>query len=157
FPFALVALDVAVNLDEISRAGTGVQAIHILSDEREAFDRSLERGERIVPRVRFRSRHELAPPRVPLPHGVRIAREGFWRGEIFRTEARPQSGECIAESRNAGLGRDPGAGENGDTARSGEERARPREGLHGIRLDFASLCARPSADLSPSSASRPPQ
>src|SRR5215204_6462318 len=76
--------------------------------------------------------HELAPPLVPLPYQLRVALEGFGRGEVGGVVASPQPGLGIAEGRNPALGGDAGTRERGEgsgTAQRLHESPRYWEGL----------------------------
>jgi hypothetical protein len=87
-----------VNFEDVVAAGSLMQAIDVLRHDRQA-----PRGNRFVSRVRIRLRDKLAPPVIPFPHQLRIARECFLGREFLGTERSPQSTRA-AERWNPTLG-----------------------------------------------------
>jgi hypothetical protein len=110
----------AVQLDDGPASRACVEAVDVLRRQQEAGDATLDRRERDMTRVGRRGEHRRTPLGVPVPHQLWIARERRGRGELERVEARPQSGERIAERRDARLGRHARAGQHDDPARACE-------------------------------------
>ncbi len=109
-----------MQFDDVAAAGARVQAIDILGDEQKLRRARFQLDQRPVSRVRLRLRDQFTPPCVPLPHQLRVVCEGFGRGELFRAEARPETGHCVAEGGYAGFGGDAGTGEHDDTLRAAQ-------------------------------------
>ena len=71
-----------------------VKSVDILRDQRERSHPFLHLDERFMPRIRTRSGDRPAAFFVPGPDELRIAREGFGRGEIFEAMAAANSRRC---------------------------------------------------------------
>ena len=94
-------------------AGTLVQTVDVLGDEREIGVALTPRREHLVRPIRTAGRNPLAPPVVPFPDESRIAREGFRSGELLGTMLFPQPVRA-AEGRHPAGGRDASAGQHRD-------------------------------------------
>ena len=81
---AFHAPDVAVQLDDVRAARRLVQAVDVLRDQQEFRNAPLDRGQRVVPGIGRGFADALAPPRIPVPDELRIARE---RGRASRARA----------------------------------------------------------------------
>ena len=77
--------------------------------------RPLELDQRAVAGVRLGRGDQPLAPRVPLPDEPRIDGERLGRCEVLGAERAPDPARA-AERRNAALGRDAGAGEDGDVS-----------------------------------------
>lgn len=60
-----------------------MQIVDILRDERELPNAPFEFGERIMSGIGPGLSDEPAPPVIPFPHELRIARERLRRGKLF--------------------------------------------------------------------------
>jgi len=67
-----------------------VQAVDVLSDEREPRRALLQSNESEMPGVGLGRLNKSPTPVVPLPNEFRITRKGFGGGEILRPELLPQ-------------------------------------------------------------------
>jgi hypothetical protein len=112
--------------------GTGalVQPVDVLRDEGEPRIAPAPRRENLVRAVGLASRDQFSPPRVPLPHEARVARERLGGRELLDAEVRPES-VFTTERRDAARGRDAGARDDRDArgfpeAIRGEREKRPQ-------------------------------
>ena len=109
----------AVQFDDVATAGGAVEAVDILRDEGEFGSLLLEAGERAMTWIGLGGGDALAAPVVPFPGEFGIAREGFRSSELLGPVVVPQAARA-AESGDAALGGNAGAGENGDGAGGSE-------------------------------------
>src|SRR5581483_6503579 len=100
--------DRAVHLDDVARAGGGMETVDVLRHDRMHEPLRLERGERLVRGVRPRVAEDVEPQRVELPHALRVPAEGVDRRHLVRVEALPDAVRA-AEVRDPALGRHAGA------------------------------------------------
>src|SRR5262249_5761507 len=68
-----------------------VEAVHVLRDQRDARNPAAPRREHLVRAVGPGLRDEVAAPRIPLPHRLRIAGEGLRRRELFGSKIPPET------------------------------------------------------------------
>ena len=100
--------------NHVSGAGALVEAVDVLSDQRESRA-SAPRGQDRMCRVRLGLCDGRAAPVVPLPDRSRIMREGFRRRELFSPEVPPQPVVAAKRRDSAGC-RDTCASEHDDGA-----------------------------------------
>ena len=105
--------NVAVEFQDVRRAGEGMEAVHVLGDEGELREGFFPGGQGRVAGIGGASGDQAAPPVIPFPDELRVAGEGFGRGQVLGPEPAPQP-LLPAEGGDAGFGRDPGAGKRRD-------------------------------------------
>jgi hypothetical protein len=76
-------------------------------------------GQRKMPRIGLRLGDYASAPVIPFPNQFRIALECFWGGEVFRPEIAPESAGST-KGRDAALGGNSRAGEDGDRSSGGD-------------------------------------
>jgi hypothetical protein len=112
--------DAALQLDDVAASRALMQPVDVLSNQQKVVRAPFEIREREMTRIGLRGGDALAPPRIPVPDQLRIARERGWRRKLARIIARPQSGLHVSERRESGLRGDACAGKRDDEARSTE-------------------------------------
>lgn len=105
-----------MHVDDAFRAAALVQIIDILRDERQPLAEPLFKPrQRLVRSIRMNVLQRKTPRIVEGMNERRIAREAFRRRDIAIVVFRPDAIR-IAKGRDAGIGGNPGAGENDDVA-----------------------------------------
>ena len=108
-----------MHVEHVVGAGALVQVVDVLGDERQptaaALEVRLQSCEGRMRRVRLGRERVAAALVVEVLHRLRIASEGFGRGELHGIELRPEAGPGpVAEGAHAALGRNAGAGQDDD-------------------------------------------
>ena len=112
---------VAVQRQHAGAAGTLVQPVDVLGDQRQPPGPALrESRQRKVPGIRGHLGNHLAAERIPVPHPLRVGAESVLGGEFFRLELGPEAGLRVAERGHARLGADARAGQQRHAARLGQ-------------------------------------
>jgi hypothetical protein len=110
-PNALVAPDVAVQLDNPPAAGLLVQTVNILGDQHKIRKPLFHLGQGVMRRVGGGLCDQAAPPGIPFPHLSRIPGKRLRTGQLFRAEAGPQASLGISKGWHAAFGRHTCAGQ----------------------------------------------
>lgn len=105
--------NVAVQFNGINTTGLLMIAIDTLGEENELSDEAAQLRERVMAGVGLMAAHPLATMIIPLPHQLRIAREGLGRGQFFRAIRAPQSARAAKRGQSA-FGGNTRAGEHRD-------------------------------------------
>src|SRR5262245_14747295 len=105
--------DRSVHAHDIVRRGGFVQTVDVLRDQRELRKPPAPRRQHVVRAVRPARRDQAAPPLVPLPDQLRVARERLRRGELLGPEIPPQPAGTAKRGHPARR-RDARAGQDGD-------------------------------------------
>jgi len=120
---ALVAPDIAMQRNDITAAGGGVQPVDILRDDDQLGQHGLDLRNGAMRRVGARLGQQLAPVFVPIPDQLGIAAEGARRGKLLRVELGPQAVQRIPKGGDAALLRDARPGQH-DRARAAAQHGR---------------------------------
>jgi len=107
----------AVQVNDILAAGTLVQVVNVLRDQRQLRYMAREVGDGQMSRIRLGLEDAHAPPFIPAPDQRRIAAKRFGCGQLARIETLPYTGQRVAEGRDAALGGNASTGEHDDMAR----------------------------------------
>ena len=100
--------------DDAAGLGPFVQAVDVLGNKRELLDSSAPGREHRVGPVRQAARYALSAPVIPCPYQLGVTAECTSRCKLFWSMAAPQA-VCASKGGDAARGRDPSAGEDGDT------------------------------------------
>ena len=119
-------MDVAVDLDDVPRAGGPVEAVDVLGEDDDARESALERGDRLVGPVRpgaaagaLDGAEVLPGRRRPSPE--RLAGEEHLDREPLLRRVRLVEPADAPVGREAGVGGDPGPGDEEDGAGPAED------------------------------------
>lgn len=105
------------NREAYSAAGSLVKTIDVLGDQGEDREAFFQLNQREMPGIRGDFAYQLTSPGVPFPNQAWIAAEGFGRGQLFWSEALPQSGLGVPEGRHTAFSGDTGSGQGDDMLR----------------------------------------
>jgi hypothetical protein len=100
-----------VKLEYVFRTGPAVKTIDILGDENEGGQLLFPSSQDEVTGIGLSSGDDSPAPVIPFPDQGRVPLKSFRCGQVFGSKLFPQA-VFAAKGRDAGLGGDPGAGEN---------------------------------------------
>ena len=98
--------DIAVQFHQRLRSGCGMQAVHVLSDQRKPLVTSLKFCQGVMRGVRVFRRKKPAAPVVPFPYRPWVSGKRLRRGKILGPEIPPQA-VVPTEGRDPAVGRKP--------------------------------------------------
>jgi hypothetical protein len=100
---AFVAIDIAVNFDDLGATSTCMESVDILRDDGDSAFGRFERDQGVIAGVWLRIGHHVPAFLVPVPDQLGIAGEGTWRRELGHIEFGPVAGQGITEGGDTAL------------------------------------------------------